>query len=119
MQVIRLRHGFSVTVTGKRMHGLPHSGYDRFTARGRNFSTWRGANYRRNYHYRWVIFVPLSVLAALLYQDQHYYLYTYISAPEDYCYDRTEDRYYLRWEEIETLEDYRIGQCFAFCPWQN
>ena len=119
VRVITPKHGFSAKVTGKRMRGLPHTGYGHFHVRGRNFSTWRGPHYRRRYHDRWYTFVPLNVLAAILYDNRHYYPYAYISAPEDYCYGRTEDGCFLNWEEVETLEGYHVGQCVAYCPWRD
>lgn len=104
--------------TAKRMRGLSH-GHGEFAIRGRNFSTWRGDRYRARHHDRWVTFGPLSALAAILIGGERYYPYAYISAPEDYCEGFTEDGCRLRWREVETIDGDLIGQCVAYCPWQD
>jgi len=105
-------------VTAKRMRGLSR-GHGEFAVRGRNFSTWRGDRYRVRHHDRWATFVPLSALAAILIGEQRYYPYAYLSAPQDYCEGETEDGCELRWREVETIEGDVIGQCVAYCPWQD
>ncbi len=105
-------------VTAKRMRGLSR-GKGQASVRGRNFSTWRGGRYRTRYHNRWVTFVPLAALTAILIGEDRYYPYAYISAPIDYCEGITEDGCDLRWREVETIEGDLIGQCVAYCPWQD
>ena len=105
-------------VTAKRMRGLSR-GKGQASVRGRNFSTWRGGRYRTRYRNRWVTFVPLAALTAILIGEDRYYPYAYISAPIDYCEGITEDGCDLRWREVETIEGDRVGQCVAYCPWQD
>jgi hypothetical protein len=105
-------------VTAKRMRGLSR-GKGQASVRGRNFSTWRGGRYRTRYRNRWVTFVPLAALTAILIGENRYYPYAYISAPIDYCEGITEDGCDLRWREVETIEGDRVGQCVAYCPWQD
>jgi hypothetical protein len=87
--------------------------------RGRNFSTWRGGGYRVRHHGYWRTFVPVSALAFIVIGSRQYYPYAYLSAPEDFCEGLTEDGCYLRWREVETIEGDVIGQCVAYCPWQD
>jgi len=105
-------------VTGKRLHGLSQ-GHGQTSVRGRNFSTWRGAHYRRRYHDRWVTFVPLTALAVIVIAGERFYPYAYIDAPEDYCGGYTEDGCELRWREVDTIDGDLVGQCVAYCPWQD
>lgn len=105
-------------VTSKRLRGLPEGRAGRAFVHGRNYSTWRGGNYRIRHRDRWRTFVPLSALAVLLVGPRHYYPYAYISAPRLYCDGYTEDGCLLNWEEVETLEGDLISQCVAYCPWQ-
>ncbi|MEJ2377588.1 MAG: hypothetical protein P8Y71_20085 [Pseudolabrys sp.] len=101
-----------------RMHGLSY-GHGKYVIHGRNYSTWRGGRYRVRYNNRWVTFVPLAALTAILIGGDHYYPNAYISAPEDYCGGVTEDGCELRWREVETIEGDLVGQCVAYCPWEN
>ena len=50
---------------------------------------------------------------------QRYYPYAYLSAPQDNCEGETEDGCELRWREVDTIEGDVIGQCVAYCPWQD
>ena len=104
--------------TAKRLRGLSR-GHGQTFVRGRNFSTWRGSGYRRRYHDRWVTFVPLTALAVLLVGGDRFYPYAYIDAPEDYCGGFTEDDCELHWREVETIDGDLIGQCVAYCPWED
>lgn len=107
------------SVTARRLHGLP-PGASRAYVHGRHYSAWRGHHgYRIRYHDRWRTFVPLSALAVLLVGQRPFFPYAYIAAPEYYCYGRTEDGCLLNWEEIETIEGDLIGQCVAYCPWEE
>ncbi len=106
------------SVTAKKLHGLP-PGSSRAYVHGRNYSAWRGRGYRVRYHDRWRTFGPLSALSVLLIGQRPFFPYAYISAPEYYCVGRTEDGCLLNWEEIETLEGDLIGQCVAYCPWEE
>jgi hypothetical protein len=106
-------------VVGKRMRGLPGNGGGKFFVKGKNYSTWRGANYRIRYHNAWRTFVPLTALAVLAVGPRHYYPYAYIAAPRPYCEGYTEDGCLLDWREVETLEGDILAQCVAYCPWQE
>jgi hypothetical protein len=107
-------------VTAGRFRGLSASGAGRASVRGRNFSTWRGGRgYRARHGNAWVTFVPLAVLAGILIGENHYYPYAYISAPQDYCDGLTEDGCQLMWDDVETVEGDVVGQCVAYCPWQD
>jgi len=104
--------------TAKRLHGLSQ-GRGQASIRGRQFSTWRGGGYRRHYHGRWVTFVPLTALAVIAIGGASYYPYAYIDAPQDYCGGFTEDDCEMRWREVETIDGDLIGQCVAYCPWED
>lgn len=106
------------TATAKRMHGLAQ-GHGQTAIRGHNFSTWRGGRYRVHYHDRWVTFVPLTALAVIAIGGASFYPYAYIDAPQDFCGGFTEDDCELRWRDVETVEGDVIGQCVAYCPWQD
>ncbi len=102
--------------SAKALGGLSR-GHGEAFIRGRNFSTSRGSGYRRRYHDRWVTFVPLTALAAILIGSDRYYPYVYIDAPADYCDGFTEDGCEMRWREVETIDGYSVCQCVAYCPW--
>jgi hypothetical protein len=119
VKVLHLHAAHAKQVTTRRLRGLSATGVGHASIRGHNYSTWRHGRYRRRYHNAWVTFVPLSALAVLLIEDHDFYAYAYIDAPEDYCYGRTEDGCQLLWDEIETLEGELVGQCVAYCPWQD
>jgi hypothetical protein len=106
-------------VTSRRLRGVAVGRASPAYVHGRHYSAWRGGGYRVRYHNGWRTFVPLSALAILLVGTHHYYPYAYISAPRLYCDGLTEDGCVLNWEEIETLEGDLIGQCVAYCPWEE
>jgi hypothetical protein len=108
----------SVVVTNN-LRGLASGRASRTVVAGHNYSAWRGNGYRIRYHDRWRTFVPLSALAVLMVGSSRYYPYAYISAPEMYCDGRTQDGCMLDWERVETVEGDVIGQCVAYCPWEE
>jgi hypothetical protein len=119
VHAVHAKRPHSKTVTAKHLRGLSANGVGHAYIRGHSYSTWRHERYRRRYHNAWVTFVPLSVLAAILIDDQRYYPYAYLDAPQDYCDGRTEDGCQLVWDEVETLEGDLVDQCVAYCPWQD
>jgi hypothetical protein len=119
VRVVHPKRVHSKTVTTKSLRGLSATGVGHATIKGHRYSTWRHGRYRRRYHNAWITFVPLSVLAAILFDERQYYPYAYIDAPEDFCDGRTEDGCQLVWDDVETEEGEPVGQCVAYCPWRD
>jgi len=105
------------TVTASRLRGVPTRGAGRTVIRGHNYSVWR-SGYRVRHGSAWWTFVALSTLGAIAIDPNEYYPYAYISAPEDYCQELTEDGCELMWQDVETIEGDVVPQCVAYCPWQ-
>lgn len=104
-------------VTASRLRGMPARGAGRTAIHGHNYSVWR-SGYRVRHGSGWRTFVALSTLGAILIDQNEYYPYAYISAPENYCEGLTEDGCELQWQEVQTEEGDVFDQCVAYCPWQ-
>jgi len=108
----------SRVVSAAKIRGAPAHGAFRTSIRGRNYSVWR-SGYRVRRGSGWRTFVALGALGTIAIGSADYYPYAYIDAPEDYCDGLTEDGCQLVWDDVETMEGDAVGQCVAYCPWQQ
>jgi len=92
-------------------------GASRATIAGRNFSI-RRDSYRVRRGDRWLTFLGIGALHAMMIGPVVYYPYAYIDAPDDYCQGWTEDGCQLFWLAVPTEEGPSDFQCVAYCPWQ-
>jgi hypothetical protein len=113
------RSGNNAVVVGGKLRG--GNGAAQFSMGGRNYSSWRGGGGWRHQGHdgRWETFVALSALGVLAIGAYEYYPYAYIDAPRPYCEGITEDGCQLDFQDVQTQEGYVVGQCVAYCPWQQ
>lgn len=110
------RNETPVTTSGETRRP-PLRGISRMHAGGRNFSVWRG-KHRVRHNNGWRTFVSVGALSSIMFGDNNYYPYAYISADEPYCSGLTDEGCQLHWREAETVEGEEIYQCVAYCPWR-
>ncbi len=114
-----IRSGNNAVVVGGKLRGV--NGAAQFSMGGRNYSSWHGGGHWRHQGHdgRWETFVALSALGVLAIGAYEYYPYAYIDAPRPYCEGMTEDGCQLDFQDVQTQEGYVVGQCVAYCPWQQ
>jgi hypothetical protein len=82
---------------------------------GRQFFVNRGV-YRRNYGGRFVTFVGIGAVAAILVGATYYRPYGYVEIEPPACTGVTEEGCELRLTDVPTEEGEVVPQCVQFCP---
>jgi hypothetical protein len=76
----------------------------------------RQGPYRLWFGGRWVTFVGVGTLAAILVGTDYYYPYGYVSIAQPWCSGVTDDGCRLHWQTVALQEGGEQVQCVQYCP---